>query len=71
MNYDYRLTPAGIRVSKHPRIYKLTVVGQWILYKIGIAVHNHFADECTPDFNCCEKRIGKTAWLRIPQKKKE
>ncbi len=28
---------------------------QKLLWKIGIAIHNPIRDECTPDFNCCEK----------------
>lgn len=39
---------------------------QRVLAKIGIAMHNPFADECTQDFGCCCKRCGKY-WLRISQ----
>lgn len=39
---------------------------QWVLWKVGIAIHNPLRNECTPDFNCCNK-IGRKAFLKSPQ----
>ena len=39
----------------------------WIqkgLWLCGVAIHNPIAGECTPDFNCCCKGIGRKAWFR-------
>ena len=32
---------------------------------IGIAIHDPIFGECTPDFNCCCRGIGRKAYLRI------
>jgi len=45
--------------------YPVSCIVQNALCKIGIAVHNPFRDECTPDFGCCCK-VGKY-WLRLGQ----
>jgi len=56
MRIDYRKTKAGQRRFKYPRIYRLTCLFQTILWRVGIAWHNSFSDECTKDFNCCRRR---------------
>ena len=33
--------------------YKTTVILQGVLWKAGFPWHNVFANECTPDFDCC------------------
>lgn len=38
---------------------------QYWLWIIGVAVHNPVTGECTADFNCCEKGIGKKAFIRV------
>lgn len=48
--------------------YRLTVVWQSALWLIGIAWHNRYEDECTRDFNCCNK-IGRKSWWRINKTK--
>lgn len=55
MRYDYRETKEGKRRFKYKRFYRLTVLFQRALWLIGIPWHNRFSDECTPDFNCCNK----------------
>lgn len=47
VEYEYLLP-----VWQRP-MYKLTVMFQYMLWRIGIPWHNWFADECTPNFNCC------------------
>lgn len=49
-------------------LYSATVYVQRALWFIGIAWHNSFAGECTPDFNCCETGIGRRSWIRIKNK---
>lgn len=44
--------------------YPLSCIIQMALCKIGIAIHNPFRDECTPDFGCCDNKLGHY-WLRI------
>jgi hypothetical protein len=56
MRHDHRKTLAGKRCIKWKRFYRFTVWVQTILWRIGIPWHNVFADECTPDFNCCVKK---------------
>ena len=68
MKYDYRKTQAGQRRFNHPCIYKVTSAIQRWLWKHGVAVHNRFSDECTPDFNCCVN-IGSPAGLKIPKRR--
>lgn len=55
MENDYRKTAEFHRRFGFPRIYRLTVWLQWLLWRCGIPWHNRFSDECTPDFNCCRK----------------
>lgn len=43
--------------------YKLRCLLQKILWCIGIAIHNNIDNECTPDFNCCN-RCGRFAWIK-------
>lgn len=53
-----------------PKIRVLLKVVKFIqlsLWKIGVAIHDPIFGECTPDFNCCEKEIGRKSWLNIPQ----
>lgn len=50
---DVRTTPAWLRCSRYPELYKESVIYQNKLQQNGIASHNHFADECTDDFACC------------------
>jgi len=32
---------------------------QYVLWKVGIPIHNPFRDECTPDFACCINKSEK------------
>lgn len=68
MLYDYRKTNAGKRRFTYPRMYWLTWKLQAVLHFFGVAWHNAFSDECTPDFNCCVPSVGHKAWLRIPRR---
>jgi hypothetical protein len=63
--FNYSKTAAGKRRFNNPRIYHLTIGFQNVLHFIGIAIHNPFSDECTSDFNCCNKGLGRTAWMRF------
>lgn len=36
--------------------YHISVWRQLFFWKIGLPYHNRYADECTPDFNCCIKK---------------
>ena len=46
--------PKGLRT-----ISKVSSSVQWLLWKIGIPIHNPIRKECTPDFNCCKgKKFG-------------
>jgi hypothetical protein len=56
--------------KSHPVKYRLSVWLQSILWFIGIARHNHYGNECTPDFNCCNKGLGRWCWWRIPERRK-
>lgn len=62
---DFRNTNAFRRRVKAPTLYLAIVRIQTVLHGLGISVHNFWADECTPDFNCCTKDIGRKPWLRI------
>lgn len=62
MKNDYRKTKEGKRRFAYPIIYKITHLFQFILWKIGIAWHNRFSGECTPDFNCCTN-IGRFKFI--------
>lgn len=44
------------------RIAKFIQKTLWIC---GIAVHDPIFGECTPDFNCCCKGIGRKAIVRL------
>lgn len=59
MKRDCRFSIQFKRSAWYPRIYRLTVLFQTILWKCGIPWHNTFSDECTPDFNCCSKPSRK------------
>lgn len=50
---NYNDTIEGKRRFKNPDIYKKTLDFQNQMKDLGIAWHNHFADECTIDFACC------------------
>ena len=65
MKTDYRTSKEGQRRFKNKKTYWLTWKLQSFLWKIGIAWHNPYSDECTKDFNCCEPSIGRFAWLRF------
>lgn len=51
---DYRETIEGKRRFANPEIYEKTLQFQEEMRKLGIAWHNHYANECTPDFCCCQ-----------------
>lgn len=59
MKYDYRKDVAGMRRFKYKRFYRLTVLFQLLLYKLGINWHNTFSDECTHGFECCINKLQK------------
>lgn len=59
MRPDYRFTIEHKRAAWYPAIYRLTCWAQTILWKLGVAWHNSFSNECTPDFNCCAKKKAK------------
>lgn len=46
---------------------RLSLYAQWLLWKVGIAWHNPYRDECTPDFNCCMKK-GRRKFMQFPNK---
>lgn len=49
--------------------YPVSCIIQKALCKIGIAIHNPFRDECTPDFSCCNPDLpNKHYWLKISAK---
>ncbi len=35
------------------------------LWLIGVSVHDPVFGECTPDFNCCCKGVGRKTFIRI------
>jgi hypothetical protein len=43
---------------------RLTLYIQGLLWFIGIAIHNHYRNECTKDFNCCGT-CGRKAFIKI------
>lgn len=51
---DYRKTEEGERRFSNPEIYKETLDFQKKMEAFGVAWHNHFSDECTSDFCCCQ-----------------
>lgn len=54
MTHDYRNTEEGQRRFSNPEIYKVTLDFQKKMGELGIAWHNHYSDECTIDFCCCQ-----------------
>ena len=50
---DYRETTEGKRRFDNPELYEKTLAFQTQMAENGIAWHNHFSDECTIDFCCC------------------
>ena len=48
--------------------YKIRLIFQYVLWKIGIAWHNNYEDECTPDFNCCCRNCGRKAFIHFKDK---
>lgn len=44
---------------------RITVWLQGLLWFLGVAIHNAYRDECTPDFNCCCK-VGRRCFIRLP-----
>jgi len=65
MIYDYRKIKEGKRRFNNKLIYSITHFIQNILHFFGIAWHNTYSGECTKDFNCCNKDIGRPAYFRI------
>lgn len=49
--------------------YPFSCIIQLLLCKIGIACHNPFRDECTPDFECCSPLHKERYWPRISASK--
>jgi len=64
---DVRETKEHKWCVENPELYEMTVVFQKLLHEQGIAWHNTFSNECTPDFNCCTDD-GSKATLKLPQK---
>ncbi len=54
MQYDYRKTVEGKRRFGNKAIYAQTLEFQKKMAEQGVAWHNHFSDECTIDFCCCQ-----------------
>lgn len=54
MIVDYAKSEEGKRRFDNPEIYQKSLDFQSEMGKLGVAWHNHFADECTIDFCCCE-----------------
>ena len=54
MKYDVRDSVEFKRSIENKKAYQLSLKYQQDMSKLGIAVHNHFADECTIDFCCCK-----------------
>lgn len=53
MVQNYLETEEGKRRFNNPEIYQATLDFQNKMKDLGVAWHNHFADECTVDFCCC------------------
>ena len=51
---DYRDSEEGKRRFANPEIYQKTLDFQEEMGKAGVAWHNHYSDECTIDFCCCQ-----------------
>jgi hypothetical protein len=64
--HDYRMSREWVRCLNHPKLYKITNFIQNILLKVGISIHNSFANECTQDFSCCA--INSNPFIKIPRK---
>lgn len=54
MIIDYKTTEEGRRRFENTEIYEETLKFQKRLASLGVAWHNHFSDECTIDFCCCQ-----------------
>lgn len=65
---DYRESEEGKRRFANPEIYQKTVDFQAEMGKAGVAWHNHYSNECTIDFCCCEgdNILGSTYNTYIP-----
>ena len=50
------------------KFYTLTKFIQKALWLGGVAVHDPIFGECTPDFNCCEKDIGRGTVIKLSSK---
>lgn len=48
--------------------YKFIKIYQYFLWFIGIAWHDNIFNECTPDFNCCCRKIGRKAFWYFKDK---
>ena len=51
---DYRNSEEGKRRFANPEIYQKTVDFQEEMRSMGVAWHNHYSNECTIDFCCCQ-----------------
>lgn len=60
-----------LSLPEKPRKLHWSCKVQKILMWLGIAVHNPYRDECTPDFACCNKRSagGNKYWWKIDRAK--
>ncbi len=45
---------------------RFTLYCQGVLWLFGIAIHNSYRGECTPDFNCCVN-CGRKKFIQIGQ----
>ncbi len=46
-------------------IRKVVKFVQKTLWLVGIAIHDPVFNECTPDFNCCCKHVGRKKIVSI------
>jgi len=54
MKFNYTKTEEGKRRFENKEAYQISLKYQSDMGKLGIAAHNHFSNECTVDFCCCE-----------------
>ena len=51
---DYRESIEGKRRFSEQKAYRESLHFQKVMQDLGIAWYNHFSNECTIDFCCCE-----------------
>mgnify|MGYP000552973827 CR=1 FL=1 len=51
---NYAESEEGKRRFANPQIYQKSLDYQAEMGKLGVAIHNHYSDECTIDFCCCQ-----------------